>query len=119
MPPCSSGSTSPQSRVRWRGWAVRDSSTNLQQQEARIRSGCVGAGSELEQSQSLQRSSPPEHHVAEQYERQGSALYSSARLWDDGVIEPRHTRQALALSLSACLNAPVERGQGPFGIFRM
>jgi len=57
--------------------------------------------------------------VREQYERQGSALYSSARLWDDGVIEPRHTRQALALSLSACLNAPVERGQGPFGIFRM
>ena len=57
--------------------------------------------------------------IRAQYERQGSALYSSARLWDDGVIEPRHTRQVLALSLAACLNAPVPRGQSPFGVFRM
>jgi 3-methylcrotonyl-CoA carboxylase beta subunit len=57
--------------------------------------------------------------IRAQYARQGSALYSSARLWDDGVIEPRHTRQVLALSLAACMNAPVPRGQGPFGVFRM
>jgi len=58
--------------------------------------------------------------IREQYAHQGSALYSSARLWDDGVIEPRHTRQVLALSLAACLNAPpAPRGQAPFGVFRM
>lgn len=52
------------------------------------------------------------------YEAQGSAYYSSARLWDDGVIEPSQTRNTLALALAACLNAPVPRGQ-PFGVFRM
>jgi len=57
--------------------------------------------------------------IREQYERQGSCLYSSARLWDDGVIEPKNTRQVLALSLSACLNAPIQKGQSPFGVFRM
>jgi 3-methylcrotonyl-CoA carboxylase beta subunit len=58
--------------------------------------------------------------IREQYAHQGSALYSSARLWDDGVIEPRHTRQVLALSLAACMNAPpAPRGQAPFGVFRM
>lgn len=57
--------------------------------------------------------------IREQYERQGSCLYSSARLWDDGVIEPQNTRQVLALSLSACLNAPIVKGQSPFGVFRM
>ena len=50
---------------------------------------------------------------------QGSAYYSTARLWDDGIIEPSQTRSALALSLSAALNAPVPRGGGGFGVFRM
>jgi 3-methylcrotonyl-CoA carboxylase beta subunit len=53
-----------------------------------------------------------------QYEAQGSALYSSARLWDDGVIEPAQTRTVLGLSLAACMNAPIPKGQ-PFGVFRM
>ena len=60
--------------------------------------------------------------IRAQYERQGSAYYSTARLWDDGIIEPAQTRSVLALSLSACLNAPVPRatpaGAG-FGVFRM
>ncbi len=56
--------------------------------------------------------------IRAQYETQGHASYSSARLWDDGVIEPADTREVLALSLSACLNAPVQRGQ-TFGVFRM
>jgi 3-methylcrotonyl-CoA carboxylase beta subunit len=56
--------------------------------------------------------------IRNQYETQGHATYASARLWDDGVIEPRETRRVLGLSLSACLNAPVERGK-PFGVFRM
>lgn len=53
-----------------------------------------------------------------QYEAQGSAFYSSARLWDDGVIEPAQTRTVLGLSLAACMNAPIPKGQ-PFGVFRM
>jgi 3-methylcrotonyl-CoA carboxylase beta subunit len=55
--------------------------------------------------------------VRAQYEHQGSALYSSARLWDDGVIDPAQTRRVLALALSASANAPVERTR--FGLFRM
>ena len=55
--------------------------------------------------------------VIEQFERQGHPLYASARLWDDGIIEPWKTRQVLALSLSAALNAPV--GDTRFGLFRM
>jgi 3-methylcrotonyl-CoA carboxylase beta subunit len=51
------------------------------------------------------------------FERQSHPLYASARLWDDGVIDPRKTRQVLALSLLAALNAPVEETK--FGLFRM
>ncbi|WP_323010104.1 carboxyl transferase domain-containing protein [Paracoccus sp. (in: a-proteobacteria)] len=53
----------------------------------------------------------------EMFERQSHPLYASARLWDDGVIDPRKTRDILALSLRASLNAPVEPTR--FGIFRM
>jgi 3-methylcrotonyl-CoA carboxylase beta subunit len=55
--------------------------------------------------------------IRQQYERQGHPYYSSARLWDDGVIAPVDTRLVLALGLSAALNRPIERTQ--FGIFRM
>lgn len=55
--------------------------------------------------------------VVEQYERQAHAYYSSARLWDDGVIDPAQTRDVLALALSASLNAPIESTR--FGVFRM
>lgn len=55
--------------------------------------------------------------IRAQYETQGSAYYSTARLWDDGVIEPALSRQVLGLSLSSCYNAPVPRGN--FGVFRM
>ncbi|HRK42818.1 MAG TPA: carboxyl transferase domain-containing protein [Gemmobacter sp.] len=53
----------------------------------------------------------------EMFERQSHPLYASARLWDDGIIDPRKTRATLALSLSAALNAPVEPTR--FGVFRM
>ncbi len=53
----------------------------------------------------------------EMFERQSHPLYASARLWDDGIIDPRQTRQVLALSLAASLNAPIP--QTRFGIFRM
>ncbi|MFC3124426.1 carboxyl transferase domain-containing protein [Pseudoroseomonas globiformis] len=55
--------------------------------------------------------------IREQYERQGHPYYSSARLWDDGVIDPADTRRVLALGLSTSLNAPVEETR--FGVFRM
>ena len=53
----------------------------------------------------------------EMFERQSHPLYASARLWDDGIIDPRKTRDVLALSLRASLNAPIEPTR--FGVFRM
>jgi 3-methylcrotonyl-CoA carboxylase beta subunit len=55
--------------------------------------------------------------ILEKYEREGSPYHSTARLWDDGVIDPADTRRVLALGLSAALNAPIRRTR--FGIFRM
>jgi len=55
--------------------------------------------------------------IREQYEVQGHPYYSSARLWDDGVIDPADTRRVLALGLSASLNAPIPPTR--FGLFRM
>jgi 3-methylcrotonyl-CoA carboxylase beta subunit len=55
--------------------------------------------------------------IREQYERQGHPYYASARLWDDGVLDPADTRRLLGLALSASLNAPPEPTR--FGIFRM
>jgi 3-methylcrotonyl-CoA carboxylase beta subunit len=51
------------------------------------------------------------------FEQQSHPLYASARLWDDGIIDPRKTREVLALSLSAALNAPLKPTR--FGLFRM
>ncbi|MFJ7247769.1 carboxyl transferase domain-containing protein [Kitasatospora sp. NPDC098652] len=56
--------------------------------------------------------------VREQYERQGSAYYATARLWDDGVIDPMDTRTVVGLALTACANAPLAP-PAPFGVFRM
>jgi 3-methylcrotonyl-CoA carboxylase beta subunit len=53
----------------------------------------------------------------EMFEEQSHPLYASARLWDDGVVDPRRTREVLALSLSASLNAPIRETR--FGVFRM
>jgi 3-methylcrotonyl-CoA carboxylase beta subunit len=55
--------------------------------------------------------------IRAQYETQGHPYYATARLWDDGVIDPRDSRRVLALALSAALNAPLE--DTPFGVFRM
>lgn len=55
--------------------------------------------------------------VIAQFEEQAHPLYASARLWDDGIIDPRNTRDVVGLSLSAALNAPIEKTQ--FGVFRM
>ena len=55
--------------------------------------------------------------ILEKYEHEGSPYYSTARLWDDGILDPVDTRQALALGLSAAFNAPI--AEPKFGIFRM
>jgi len=55
--------------------------------------------------------------IRAQYEKEGHPYYSSARLWDDGIIMPADTRRVLALGLSAALNAPIEDTR--FGVFRM
>ena len=58
-----------------------------------------------------------EADVREQYEHQGNPYYSTARLWDDGVIDPADTRRVLGLALSAAANAPLE--PAGYGVFRM
>ena len=55
--------------------------------------------------------------IINQYENQGSPLYSSARLWDDGVIDPKDTRMVLGLAISASLNASIKKAN--FSLFRM
>jgi 3-methylcrotonyl-CoA carboxylase beta subunit/propionyl-CoA carboxylase len=55
--------------------------------------------------------------ILDKYDHEGSPYYSTARLWDDGILDPAETRQALALGLSAAFNAPVAEAR--FGVFRM
>ncbi len=55
--------------------------------------------------------------IIDNYEREGSPYYASARLWDDGVIDPKETRHVLSQALNAALNAPIPDSE--FGIFRM
>ncbi|MCU0312938.1 MAG: methylcrotonoyl-CoA carboxylase, partial [Solirubrobacteraceae bacterium] len=55
--------------------------------------------------------------LREQYEHQGRPLYATARLWDDGIIDPRDTRRVLAMALDACAGAPL--GELGYGVFRM
>ena len=54
--------------------------------------------------------------IMDGYEQESSCYYSTARLWDDGVIDPMDTRRILGLAISASLNAPTELSD--FGIFR-
>ncbi len=55
--------------------------------------------------------------ILDQYETEGSPYYSTARLWDDGILDPPETRRVLGLALSACLNAPLQDTR--WGVFRM
>jgi 3-methylcrotonyl-CoA carboxylase beta subunit len=55
--------------------------------------------------------------ILEKYDSEGSPYYSTARLWDDGVLDPARTREALSLGLSAAYNAPIPDPK--FGVFRM
>jgi acetyl-CoA carboxylase carboxyltransferase component len=58
-----------------------------------------------------------ERPTREKYEVEGSPYYSTARLWDDGVLDPAETRTTLVLAISAAYNAPVPETE--FGVFRM
>ena len=55
--------------------------------------------------------------VRQKYEDEGNPYYATARLWDDGVIDPAQTRDVLGLAISASLNAPIP--ETTFGLFRM
>lgn len=55
--------------------------------------------------------------ILEKYEKEGSAYYSTARLWDDGIIDPKDTRKTLAKALSLCMLRPIKKST--FGVFRM
>ena len=79
------------------------------QQEQRVRRG--GRPMPAKEIEEFQRP------ILEGYEREGSPYYSTARLWDDGILDPPETRRVLGLALSACLNAPIETTR--FGVFRM
>ena len=77
------------------------------------RDGIEGRGGQW----SAQEEADFKQPLLQQYERQGHPYYASARLWDDGVIDPADTRRVLALALSASLNAPIAETR--FGVFRM
>ena len=55
--------------------------------------------------------------IIDKFEEEGHPYYSTARLWDDGIVRPRDTRRVLSLALAASLNAPIEETN--FGVFRM
>ena len=55
--------------------------------------------------------------ITEQYERQGNPYYSTARLWDDGIIDPADTRTVVGLALEVCSHAPLD--DVSYGVFRM
>jgi acetyl-CoA carboxylase carboxyltransferase component len=75
--------------------------------------GLEGGGKKMSEAELKAFKQP----ILDKYELEGSPYYSTARLWDDGVIDPAETRNALALSLAATLNAPI--GDMKFGVFRM
>ncbi len=81
---------------------------------AQVRRDALG---KQEQSWSIEDEQKFKQPILEQYERQSHAYYASARLWDDGIIEPADTRRMLAAGLAVSMNAPIEKTN--FGIFRM
>jgi 3-methylcrotonyl-CoA carboxylase beta subunit len=77
------------------------------------RDGLEGSGEEWSAEDEEAFKAP----IRDQYELQGHPYYATARLWDDGVIDPAHTRTVLGLAISACANAPLE--EVGYGVFRM
>jgi len=78
---------------------------------ARVVKGCRGQAFTAEEEAAIR------DPILEKYEHEGSPYYSTARLWDDGILDPAGTRHALALGISAAYNAPIPEPK--FGVFRM
>jgi 3-methylcrotonyl-CoA carboxylase beta subunit len=77
------------------------------------RDGIESAGGAWSEQEEQEYKAP----IRDQYERQGHPYYASARLWDDGIIDPLDTRRVLGMALSSAMNAPIEKDR--FGVFRM
>jgi 3-methylcrotonyl-CoA carboxylase beta subunit len=77
------------------------------------REGIEGKGGEWSDADEAAFKAP----IRERYEEEGSPYYATARLWDDGIIDPAQTRDVLGLSIAASLNAPIPDAR--FGVFRM
>lgn len=88
-----------------------DQAANVLAQVTRDKKEKAGETFTTEEEQQLKQP------ISEQYEKTGHPYYSSARLWDDGIIDPVDTRKVLGLSISAALNAPIHKSK--FGVFRM
>ena len=101
----------------WRGATSRLSVGGGEQAESVLatvkRDGIEAAEGAWSKDEEQQVKAP----LRDQYERQGHPYYASARLWDDGIIDPADTRRVLGLALSTAMNAPIERSG--FGVFRM
>ena len=72
---------------------------------------------DAEQVDAGARRRPSRRPIRERYEDEGNPYYATARLWDDGIIDPAQTRDVLGLAISAALNAPIPETR--FGVFRM
>jgi len=75
--------------------------------------GMAARGKALSQEEQAAFKAP----ILEKYEEEGNPYYSTARLWDDGIIDPLDTRMVLGLGIAASLNGPIPETQ--FGVFRM
>ena len=80
----------------------------------RVRRGQIEGAGEAWSAQDEQVFKQP---ILDDFETQSHPYYASARLWDDGIIDPTQTRRVLGLALSATLNKPIEETR--FGVFRM
>lgn len=100
--------TWPNSRISVMGGEQAATVLSLIRQEAMSQKGEAWPAQDLEEFKSTIRS---------KYEEEGSPYYASARLWDDGVIDPKDTRRVLGLSIAASLNKPIDDMK--FGVFRM
>ena len=81
---------------------------------AQVRRGQIEGAGEAWSAQDEQVFKQP---ILDDFETQSHPYYASARLWDDGIIDPTQTRRVLGLALSATLNKPIEETR--FGVFRM
>ena len=81
------------------------------------RAGRVGAGRGRAGPRTRTTTEEFKAGIREQYDAQGSPYYSTARLWDDGVIDPAETRRVLGMGLAATAHAPVPAPS--YGVFRM